>query len=618
MADIIHLLPDTVANQIAAGEVVQQSSSVLKELVENAVDAGATHVDIYVIDNGKTLIQVVDNGKGMSETDARMAFERHATSKITKAEDVFALHTMGFRGEAVPSIAAVAHVTLRTRQQDQKLGTKIRIEGGDLVSQEHDMCPVGTSFSVSNLFFNIPARRAHLLNHTAAEYRNFISEFERMALVNPSVSFTLYNNDALVYDLPESSVLQRITNIFGKKVYSRLLPVSVETTICNISGYVGRPDMARKKSAPQFFFVNGRYMRHPYFHKAVCEAFENLIPEGEQVPYFLYFQVDPSTIDVNIHPTKTEIAFQNKQYIWQFIMSGIKESLGKFNAIPVIDFDIEASPNDIPVYNPETKKQSAEPTVGYDESFNPFKSSQAMASATPRPSAFPTPSRATFPESVVRYQEMPDFQPDEEPAVQATLPGISSPQEMEMSSEFYQYRGQYIMTAVRNGLMIIDQHRAHVRVLYNRYRATMDGQAAASQGLLFPEIIQFSASDAVLMEAIMADLQHLGFDLSPLGGGSFSILGVPASLSDGEPVQLLTEIVESVRDTGKTAREDMQHRLALAMARRASLQVGEVLSKQEMESLVTDLFATDSPSYAPDGRTVLSVLPQDNIDKLFR
>lgn len=649
MPDIIHLLPDQVANQIAAGEVVLQASSVIKELVENAVDAGACHIDVRVIDSGKTLIQVIDDGKGMSETDARMAFERHATSKITQAEDVYNLHTMGFRGEALPSIAAVAHVTLRTRQHDQQLGTKICIEGGKVISQEKDMCPAGTSFSVSNLFFNMTARRSHLVNHTSAEYRGITQEFERMALVNPSVSFSFYNNDVLVRELPASNVFQRITNLFGKRLGADLLPVEVKVHLCEICGFVGTPKSARKKGALQYFFVNGRFMRHGFFHKAVCEAFADLIPEGEQVPYFLYFNVDPSTIDVNIHPAKTEIDFHNKTAIWPLIISGIKEALGKFNAVPTIIFDTEGAPEDIPVYNPDTRIRQTEPQVEVDTSFNPFASALSMATPTEIASpqrtgggyaaASPTfaggqasgmvlPSRnASFPSGADdedffgtghlsdRHAEIPEGD--------VSHPGHCSGareslQDMEKSNEYYQYRGQYILTAVRSGLMFIDQHRAHVRVLYNRYRTAMEGQTAATQGLLFPEMLTLSLSDEALMENIMPDLANLGFDLSPLGGGSYSVLGVPSSLGEFPPVSLLKEIVDSVRDSGKSAREDVQHRMALSMARRAALCVGEVLTRQQMEALVGDLFATDAPSYGPDGKTILTIMPQDNIEKLFR
>lgn len=663
MSDIIHVLPDIVANQIAAGEVVLQASSVIKELVENAVDAGADHIDIYIVDSGKTLIQVVDNGKGMSEMDARKAFERHATSKISKAEDVFALQTNGFRGEALPSIAAVANVTLRTRMHDKQLGTRVCLEGGAFISQDIDVCPAGTSFSVTNLFFNMPARRAHLVNHTSAEYHNIVHEFERMALVNPHISFAFYNNNTLVHELPSSNILQRIVNLFGKKVYGRLLPVEVDTSLCRITGFVGRPDMARKKGALQYFFVNGRFMRHPFFHKAVCTAFENLIPDGEQVPYFLYFEVDPSTIDVNISPSKTEIIFHNMQAIWPIIISVIKESLGKFNAVPIIDFDPEGRPSDIPVYNAANPQTQSAPEVNYDESFNPFDSSVpspfggptsspfggspssllgdssfgSSSSAAQRlgqaASVFPSGKQSgmqgmgqgaglgmsEFPSSAPFYKPSVPVQPDDESEVQPQeLYDAATLKDMEKSSEYFQYRGQYIFTTVRSGLMIIDQHRAHIRVLYNRYRGILNGQSAATQGLLFPELLQLSASDAVLMENIMDDLHSLGFELSPLGGGSFSVLGLPASLSNSEPLSLLNEIIESVQDTGKSAKEDLQHRLALAMARHAAVSVGELLGKQEMESLVCELFATDAPSYGPDGKTILTILPQSNIDKLFR
>ena len=627
MPDIIHVLPDSVANQIAAGEVVQRPASVIKELVENAVDAGAQHIDIYVVDSGKTLIQVVDDGKGMSETDARMAFERHATSKIKQASDVYALHTMGFRGEAVPSIAAVSNVVLRTRQAGNQLGTRIQIEGDRFIGQEVDMCPVGANFSVTNLFFNVPARRAGLCNERT-ELTNIMQEFERMALVNPGLSFTFHNNGSEVYNLPGSNTLQRIAGIFGKKMNAQLLPVEVDVTICRISGFVGRPDTARKKGAHQFLFVNGRFMKNPYFHKAVCEAFEGLVPDGEQVSYFLYFTVDPGSIDVNISPSKTTIEFHNKSAIWQILVSAIKETLGKFNAVPMIDFDVVGSPDDIPVYQESNVRQEP-PKISFDESFNPFSSPQSLSSssletAVPRSSAALTRvspvGDLTSGYSAPTYQQMKDMLPDNEEVevLQPTLYGQESLQEMEKSADCYQYRGQYIITAVRSGLMIIDQHRAHIRVLYNRYREIMNGQTTASQGLLFPEILSLSASDAVLVEEVMEDLHSLGFDLSPLGGGNFSVLGIPASLGGADPLSLLTDIVASIRDTGKTAKEDVQHRLALATARHSALSVGEVLGKQQMENLMNDLFATDNPSLTPDGKTVLTILPQDHIDKLFR
>lgn len=625
MPDIIHLLPDAVANQIAAGEVIQRPASVIKELVENAVDAGATNVDVYVVDAGRTMIQVADNGKGMSETDARLAFERHATSKILKAEDLFSLKTMGFRGEALPSIAAVSQLTLRTRQADKQLGTKIRIEGGNMVSQEVDMCAAGSCFTVCDLFYNLPARRKFLRTNQT-ELNNIVAEFERLALVNPSVSFTFNNNGSLVTSLPESSVLQRISGIFGKKMNAQLLEVDVDTTLCRLKGFVGRPDSSRKKGAHQYFFVNGRYMRHPYFHKAVVEAYSGLIPEGEQVPYFLYFEVDPACIDVNIHPTKTEIKFENEQAIWQIIMAAIKESLGKFNAVPIIDFDVAGQPGDIPVYT-GTSVQRTMPEVTFDGNFNPFGTSRDAArpasSASSVPSASLASSASTVPIQAVPTRSMlnqDNFLPDVQTAEpqQQELYSAESLGQMEKSSDYYQYRGQYIVTAVKSGLMFIDQHRAHARVLYNRYRTMLEGQTTASQGLLFPELLQLPVSDAVIMDSIMDDLRQLGFDLSPLGGGAFSVLGVPASIEGVDPLALLNDIVSSVRDTGRGATEELHHRLALVMARHAALPVGQVLSKQEMETLVADLFATESPNYTPDGKVVLNIIMQENIEKMFR
>ncbi|MCF0195740.1 MAG: DNA mismatch repair endonuclease MutL, partial [Bacteroidaceae bacterium] len=371
--DIIHLLPDSVANQIAAGEVVQRPSSVIKELMENAVDAGATNIDVVVVDAGRTSIQVIDDGKGMSETDARLAFERHATSKIRQAEDLFTLCTMGFRGEALPSIAAVAQVHLLTRTADREWGTSLTIEGSQIVEQEPCSCPVGANFQVNNLFFNVPARRKFLKSNQT-ELNNLIQEFERIALVNPSVSFSLTSNNTLISKLTTGSLRQRVVSIFGKKLNEQLLSVETESTLVNIVGFVGKPSSSRKKGANQYLFVNGRYMRHPYFHRAVMEAFAHLIPEGEQVPYFLYFTVDPANIDVNIHPTKTEIKFENETAIWQIIVAAIRDTLGRFNAVPPMDFGAEERP-DIPVYNPHTFNGTMPkaPSVQVNTNYNPFK-----------------------------------------------------------------------------------------------------------------------------------------------------------------------------------------------------------------------------------------------------
>ena len=362
MSDIIHLLPDSVANQIAAGEVIQRPASVIKELVENAIDADAQNIHVLVTDAGKTCIQIIDDGKGMSETDARLSFERHATSKIREAADLFALRTMGFRGEALASIAAVAQVELKTRLESEELGTKLVIAGSKVESQEAVSCSKGSNFSVKNLFFNVPARRK-FLKANSTELSNILAEFERIALVHPEVAFSLYSNDSELFNLPVSPLRQRILAIFGKKLNQQLLNIEVNTTMVKISGYIAKPETARKKGAHQYFFVNGRYMRHPYFHKAVMEAYEQLIPTGEQISYFIYFNVDPANIDVNIHPTKTEIKFENEQAIWQILSASVKESLGKFSAIPSIDFDTEDMP-DIPAF--EEKMSSEPPKIHYN------------------------------------------------------------------------------------------------------------------------------------------------------------------------------------------------------------------------------------------------------------
>jgi len=606
MADIIHLLPDSVANQIAAGEVIQRPSSVIKELLENAVDAGASRIDVIVVDAGRTSIQVIDDGKGMSETDARLAFERHATSKIQQASDLFSLRTMGFRGEALPSIAAVAQVTLRTRAADAELGTVLNIEGGKVLSQEVDGCPVGSNFLVQNLFFNVPARRKFLKSNQT-ELSNIIQEFERVALVNPEIHFTFTHDSHTLTTLLPESPKQRIAAMFGKKLGEQLLDVDVDTTLCTLSGYVGKPESARKKGARQFFFINGRYMRHPYFHKAVQEAFEELVQPSEQVPYFLYMEVDPATIDVNIHPTKTEIKFENELAIWQIILAAVKEALGRFNAIPTIDFDTQGHPSEIPVYNPGVKHASsvAPPRPSLNADYNPFKNVASPRNDVPRDW-----------QSLYQASAAP-IMPDE-----TLIPEPSHEQlsllDIERSAQHYQYRGQYIVTEVRSGLMLIEQHRAHTCILYNRYREQLEGRPASSQGLLFPEIVQFPISDAPLLEEIQDELKSLGFDISSLGGGSYSIQGMPAGFEGSDPKQLLCDIVENLKSKGQGLEDELHHRMALTLARNAAIPVGQVLSQQEMENLVDGLFQLKNPNYTPDGKIVVVIYPNDNLEKLFK
>ena len=608
MADIIHLLPDSVANQIAAGEVIQRPSSVIKELLENAVDAGAKRVDVSVVDAGRTSIQVIDDGKGMSETDARLAFERHATSKIMQATDLFSLTTMGFRGEALPSIAAVSQVTLRTHAADSELGICLTIEGGKVTSQEPDACPIGSNFLVQNLFYNVPARRKFLKSNQT-ELSNVIQEFERVALANPNIHFTFAHNDHLMTTLLPESQKQRIAALYGKKLGEQLLDVGVDTTLCSLHGFVGKPESARKKGTKQFFFINGRYMRHPYFHKAVQEAFEGLIQPLEQVPYFLYMQVEPSTIDVNIHPTKTEIKFENEVAIWQIIMAAVKEALGRFNAIPIIDFDTEGRPSEIPAYNPLGGAVSmAPPQTMVNTAYNPFRN--------------PVTRRESLPD---KWETLYETTSSPQSSQKVIMTSNDDPRDghlgltdIERSALHYQYRGQYIVTEVRSGLMLIDQHRAHVRILYNKYRRQLEGQSASSQGLLFPELIQFSMADAALVEEVQDDLRSLGFDIVFLGGGSYTIQGVPSGFDGIAPKNLLCDIIENLKAKGQGLEDELHHRMALTMSRSAAIPVGGALTQQEMENLVDELFQQETPNYTPDGKVIVAILPHENLEKLFK
>lgn len=603
--DIIHLLPDSVANQIAAGEVVQRPASVIKELMENAVDAGASTIDVLVQDAGRTTIQVIDDGKGMTETDARMAFERHATSKIAKAEDLFTLRTMGFRGEALPSIAAVAQVKLTTRTANQDLGVQLCIDGSHLISQEVCSCPVGANFEVSNLFFNVPARRKFLKSNQT-ELNNIIQDFERIALVNSSVTFSLSSNGNRLMQLPAGSTLQRIVGIFGKKLGEQLLPVQVETSLVIISGFVGKPEAARKKNSSQFLFVNGRFMRHPRFHYAVMEAFNHLIPEGDQVPYFIFFQVDPANIDVNIHPTKTEIKFENEQEIWSIIVAAVRDALGKFNAVPTIDFDVEGRP-DIPTYEVGSLTSVKVPRVQYDTSFNPFNSH----SETRKPTRQWEKLYEQAAQSNHKNQNTPTTPSSQNAPITQTL----FPEVQEMSSQHYQYKGQYILTAVQSGLMLVDQRRAHIRILYERYLKQMQEHNAATQGLLFPELLELSSSDAAMLTAILDDVRALGFDITPLGGSAFSIVGTPSGQVN--PVAVVQQMVESVKMQDGVHADALHHRLALVLARNNAIEVGEVLTPVQMETLIGDLFQCENPNLSPNGKTILTILQQETIDKLF-
>ena len=740
MSDIIQLLPDSVANQIAAGEVIQRPASVIKELVENAVDAGATDIKVLVVDAGRTSIQVIDNGKGMSETDARLAFERHATSKITKAKDLFALSTMGFRGEALASVAAVAQVELKTRQANDELGTNLCIAASKVTSQEPCSCAVGSNFVVENLFFNVPARRKFLKGNNT-ELKNIITAFERIALVYPNVSFTLFSNGTEVLCLKAGALRQRIVDVAGKRINQFLLPVDVKTSFCTVSGFVGKPEAARKKNVAQYFFVNGRYMKHPYFNKAVASAYDRLVPDGEQVPYFIYFDVPADTIDVNIHPTKTEIKFENEQEIWSILVAAVRESVGMFGEVATIDFDTLGRP-DIPVFSPDDTISA--PKVQYNPNYNPFNELRNVASPSQggaddslldgaagagsddglltssamQPAGVSGFAPATLGSSdgmigssrgasnvtggMLHTSSVTPFEdsqsavaPDDgqlldsrmtsggsgfgqlldsdavqgfgeessqglgdgksqgfdnapngldnvprgfDNGVQGFVDGLTDSSTLtsaasadtlfptakgadsvvaEMSPVHYQYKGRYIMMAVKAGLMIVDQHRAHVRILYEQYLERMASRHGDSQKVLFPEALHLTPGDDVVVQKIMPELEAIGFELTSLGGGSYAVNAVPAGL-DGVDVQsLLHDMIGSAGENVSSVVEEINRAMALAMARHAAIGYGCVLDNAEMENMVNSLFACSNFNYTPDGKSIFSILKQSEIELLL-
>ena len=615
MKDIIQLLPDSVANQIAAGEVVQRPASVVKELMENSVDAGATKIQVFVADGGRTLVQVIDNGKGMSETDARLAFERHATSKIKSADDLFSLTTMGFRGEALASIVAVAQVELVTKREEDELGTQIMLSGSKLELQEPVMAPVGSNFKVKNLFYNIPARRK-FLKSTQTELNNIVTEFERVALINCNVEFSFSHNGSEIIHLQPSSFRQRIVNLFGKKINQQLLEVEVASPLIDIKGFVGTPESARKKGALQYFFVNGRYMRHPYFAKAVNGAFEDIIPQGEQVSFFLCINVDSSRIDVNIHPTKTEIKFEDEPSLWKIISAAVRESLGRFNAAPSLDFDDENMP-DLPVMNVVCGTDDAPvsaPRLSYTPGYNPFKKH------------LPDYRGNSNAEMEMLYgcldgEKAIDLSPFEDLPMDGQDSSSGDMFEEKQVAEEYlplsQYKGQYILIPVKSGLMWVHQRRAHIKVLFEEYKSQMQEKHAASQGLLFPERIEATVNESVTIENIQEELSCLGFDISSLGGGTYAINGAPAGIAGLDPSRLLMDIVHDVMDRTGNIKSRIDDTIALAMAKEIAVVTGQVLTQDEMNALISKLFQTSTPALAPDGNLIIYILPDQDIERYF-
>ncbi len=614
--DIIHLLPDSVANQIAAGEVIQRPASVVKELVENSIDAGATEVQIVIKDAGRTLIQVIDNGCGMSMTDARMAFERHATSKISQAADLFTLHTMGFRGEALPSIAAVSDIEMRSMRRDDPAGTRIQISASRVISQEPDMCAAGTNIMVKRIFFNLPARRK-FLKKDPVELGHIVREFERLALVNTSVDFTLIHNDVIIHKLPAGTLKQRICSLFGKNLEHQVIPISTDTSIVNIDGFIGLPMHARRRGTLQYFFVNGRYMRHPYFHKAVLSSYENLIPADTQPNYFINFKVDPETIDVNIHPQKYEIKFENEQPVWQILQAAIKESLGRFNASSAIDFNVVDAP-DIPSFSPA---QLPMPEIADDFRYDPFKAQRQAERQTASPlSSYPKTAPASNWEKL--YENFSHEGPEAasslnlETVMQLSNSGAALTGE-ETAAQALQLKGRYIVTPSKNGLMLIDQHRAHVRILYDRYMEMTKKGPVPSQRLIFPETVSLDATQSIVASSIMQLLSTMGFEIKPLQEGNWEIEAVPSVLGNANAGSSLINIIVAVSQADDDVQQSQWHCILLSMARSASIKYGTPLTPQEMDHLIADLFRLAEPDYTPDGHPIIHLLDLDSIEKLF-
>lgn len=627
MSDVIQLLPDSVANQIAAGEVIQRPASVIKELVENAVDAGARHIDVSVVDAGRTSIQVIDDGKGMSETDARLAFERHATSKIRHAEDLFNLRTMGFRGEALPSIVAVSQVELKTRTADDTLGTDICFSGSKVLSQEPCACQQGANFKVENLFFNVPARRKFLKSN-ATELNHVITAFERIALVYPDIAFSLHSNGSELYNLRAGTLRQRIVEVFGKRINADLLPLSVETSVCGLSGFVGKPESAKKKGVRQFFFVNGRYMRHPYFHKAVQSVYERMVPQGEQVPYFIYFDINPHDIDVNIHPTKTEIKFENEQTVYQILLAAVRDAVGTFSGASAIEFDVEGKP-DIPMFQPEGQPSDfAMPKVDFDPQYNPFAASKPRA--TPKADlglgvtgahdvgggfdgtdffSGGVGSSALFAGQDAPAQDAPDS------LFSGPVQEGSAPELEDKAPAHYQYKGKYIMTAVKSGLMVVDQHRAHVRVLYEDYLRRLSNHKIASQKVLFPQQVELSSKEMVTLTTVKDAFSEFGFELSPLGASSYGINAIPEGLEGIDVASLLHDLLSDTDAESPLAK--IHEGMAASLAQAAAIPYGQVLSNDEMEDLTNRLFQCSNVNYTPDGRATLCIIKQKDIETML-
>jgi DNA mismatch repair protein MutL len=598
MSDLIKLLPDSVANQIAAGEVIQRPASVVKELVENSVDAGGKNIKIIIKDSGKTLIQVIDDGSGMSETDARLTFERHATSKITTAQDLFAITTKGFRGEALASIAAVSMVELKTRREGDDAGTQIIISGSKVERQEICSCPVGSSFSVKSLFFNIPARRKFLKSDNT-ELRHIINEFQKVVLAHPCIRFSLYHNDSEIYNLPVGNLRQRIVAVFGKNINQDLIALDTDTSLIKIAGFIGKPENAKRTSGEQFFFVNFRYMRHPYFHKAVLEAYHNILASDSIPAYFIYMDADPASIDINIHPTKTEVKFEDERAIWQILMASVREALGRFNIVPSIDFENEAL-IDIPLKS-SSGEMPEPPVIEINTNYNPFSGEERSA----------------------RTGIIERFERENTSNWERLYSGIEKNAESgersdEAQRKLFQIKNKYLLCPVKSGLMMIDQKRAHERVLYENFLKNLSNNRSVGQTNMFPVKLEMSPDDYILLKEIESEIILLGFDFRHLGNNVISINSQPAENSSSNPGETLKMMLEVYKNSGTDPAFSKKEKIASAMARASAIPYGKALSQIEMGDLFDSLFGCSAPNYSPSGKPVINIITLEELDKRFK
>ncbi|MBL7883149.1 MAG: DNA mismatch repair endonuclease MutL [Bacteroidia bacterium] len=609
MADIIQLLPDSVANQIAAGEVVQRPASAVKELMENALDAGAKSIKLIVKDAGKTLIQVIDNGCGMSETDARMSFERHATSKIRKADDLFAIRTMGFRGEALASIAAIAQVELKTKRIGDELGVRIEIEGSELKAQEVCSTPEGTSFSIKNLFYNVPARR-NFLKTDSVELRHIIDEFQRVAIPNPEIEFTFHHNNTEIFNLPAGNLKQRLMGVFGNSYNSRLVPVEENTDIVKIKGFVIKPEFSKRTRGEQFFFLNKRFIKNSYLHHAVQSAFEQLLPSDSFASYFLMLDVNPKTIDINIHPTKTEVKFEDEKAIYAFLRSTIKKSLGQFNIAPSLDFDQEAH-----LYNMPLKPVDGiikQPTIKVDPTYNPFKTENFSKEKE-------LSNRANWEKMYTRHaNNQLEFEIKKEETEQQSISADWDGDLHESAPKItYQLHNKYILSHIKTGFMVIDQQGAHERILYERVMESFEKNKSASQQELFPKTIELNTADFTLVKELQTEINAIGFDISEFGKNTFVIHGIPADTSDCDSVTLLEGLIERYKQNLIELKSNKRENLARAMAHSMAIKSGKYLTQEEMSTIIDELFACKMPYSTPSGKATITTFSLEDLDRRF-